>query len=157
MQLRCPVVALALALAPLPASAQPVEEVRTSSPDTPTLPEDLFGLPPDRWSFAKKLWEGTEPCTAEECEAGYTTGDLVISVERNKEYLRVIAGFRGCESVAWNEYKVGKKASKGDTRTIGKRIKKTVETSAKYCKAAVPAIAALDATLLYPSPPTPAS
>lgn len=130
--------------------AQLVEEVRTIDPETPALPEDLFRLPQGTWVFARRLWAGDDPCTAEECEGGYTAGDLVISAERSKRYLRIVAGFRNCGNVAWNEYKVGDKASSGDTRTIGKRIKKTVETAAQYCKQAVPAIATLDARWLYP-------
>lgn len=133
--------------------AQPVEEVRTRSTETPTLPEDLFSLPPGAWVFARQLWAGDEACTADECEAGYTSGDLVVSVERNKRYLRIIAGFRNCDSVAWNEYEVGSKASGSDTKTIAKRLKKTVGTSAEYCKVQAPAIAPLDARLLYPPKP----
>jgi len=108
-------------------------------------------LSPGTWAFARQLWKGDDPCTTEECEAGYTSGDLAVSVERRKTYLRIVAGFRGCESVAWNEYEVGDKASKRDTRTIGKRLKKTIGTSAKYCKVPAPPIATLDARQLYPA------
>ena len=131
-------------------AAQQVEEVRTRSAETPTLPEDLFSLPPGTWVFARQLWAGDDPCTADECEAGYTSGDLVVSVERNKRYLRIIAGFRNCDSVAWNEYEVGNKASGSDTKTIAKRLKKTIGTSAEYCKVAAPTTATLDAHWLYP-------
>ena len=123
------------------------------SPDSPGLPEDLFRLPPGTWAFGKQLWKGDEPCTAEACEAGYTSGDLAVSVERSKTVLRIVAGFRGCENTAWNEYEVGKRASKSDTRTIRKRLKETVGTSAKYCKVAAPPIAELDARYLYPTAP----
>ena len=103
------------------------------------------------------MWKGDEPCTADECEAGYTSGDLVVSVERSKKNLRVVAGFRGCESVSWNEYDIGSKASSRDTKTIAKRLKQTVGTSAKYCKVPAPSIATLDARQLYPiqTQPTP--
>ena len=104
---------------------------------------------PGTWAFGNQLWKGDEPCTAEACEAGYTSGDLAVSVERSKTVLRVVAGFRGCENTAWNEYEVGKRASKSDTRTIRKRLKETVGTSAKYCKVAAPPIADLDARYLY--------
>jgi hypothetical protein len=150
MRLRYPGLLAALFLAPTLAAAQPVEEVRSPNANTPTLPEDLFNLPPGAWALARKLWEGNEPCTVDECEAGYTAGDLVVSVERNKEYVRIIAGFRNCGSVAWSEYKIGKKASSGDTKTIRRRIDKAVDTSSKYCKVAAPSVAALDATRLYP-------
>jgi hypothetical protein len=141
-----------LLLASRPSGAWQVEEVRGSA-EAPALPEDLFSLSPGAWAFARQLWKGGEPCTADDCEAGYTHGDLVVSVERNKTYLRIVAGFRACESVAWNEYEVGRKASKRDTKTIAKRLKKTIETSAKYCKIAAPSVAALDARLLYPAQP----
>lgn len=134
---------------------QQVEEVRTANLDTPVLPEDLFRLPPDTWVFARQLWSGDDPCTTDECEAGYTSGDLVVSVERNKRYLRIIAGFRNCASVAWNEYEVGDKASSGDTKAISKRVKKTIKTSAHYCKVEPISVTILDANRLYPLKPSP--
>lgn len=146
------VLAIPLLLAPSMSAARQIEKVPAGSPDAQRLPEDLFNLPPNSWAFAKHLWQGNEPCTANECEAGYTSGELVVSVERAKTYIRVLAGFRGCGSVAWNDYEIGEKASTADTRTIGKRIKKTVGTSAKYCKVATPAIAPFDARQLYPIP-----
>jgi len=152
MTFRFPVLVAALFLVPQLAGAQQVEEVRPAS-DTPALPEDLFRLPPGSWVFARQLWEGDDACTADECEAGYTSGDLVVSVERNKKYLRIITGFRNCGSVAWNEYEIGKKASSGESKTVGKRIKKAVETSAKYCNATAPTVAALDAKQLFPPEP----
>jgi hypothetical protein len=142
----------ALLIASQPSDAQQIEEVR-SNPDAPGLPEDLFRLPPGTWAFAKQLWKGDEPCTADACEAGYTVRDLAVSIERHKTSLRIIAGFRGCANVAWNEYEVGKKASKRDTKTIGKRVETTVGTSAKYCKLAAPPVAQLDARRLYPTEP----
>ena len=156
MMSRYALVAAAMLAITQPSAAQEVEEVR-ANPQAPGLPEDLYRLPPGGWAFARKLWEGEEPCTADECEAGYTSGDLAVSVERNKTSLRIVAGFRGCGNVAWNEYEVGKKASKYDTKTIGKRIKKTVGTSAKYCKMAAPDLAQLDATRLYPAQVQPAN
>ena len=152
MKRRVPVLAAAFLLAPQPSGAQQIEEVRPG-PDAPALPEDLFRLSPGTWAFAKQLWKGDDPCTASECEAGYTSGDLAVSVERHVTSLRIVAGFRGCASVAWNEYEVGNKASNWDTKTIGKRLKKTIETSAKYCKVPAPPIATLDARQLYPIQP----
>lgn len=149
MNLRFSFLAAAFLLTPQSLGAQQIEEVRDSS-DTPALPEDLFGLSPGTWAFAKQLWQGNDPCTADECEAGYTTGDLVVSVERHKTYLRVVAGFRNCKSVAWNEYEIGKKASDRDTKAMRKRLNNTVGTSAKYCKVPAPAVAPLDTRQLYP-------
>jgi hypothetical protein len=152
MILRCSFLAAAVLLMPQPSAAQLVEEVR-SNPQAPGLPEDLFRLPSGVWAFARQLWKGDEPCTADACEAGYTTGDLAVSVERHKTSLRIVAGFRGCANTAWNEYEVGKRASKSDTKTIAKRLKTTVGTSAKYCKVAAPPLAELDARRLYPDDP----
>ena len=149
MKLSCSVLAAALLFTPQLSMAQKVEEVRGSA-DAPKLPEDLFALPPGTWAFAKHLWQGDAPCTADQCEAGYTSGDLVVSVDRHNDYIRVVAGFSGCQSVAWNDYEIGKKASDRDSKTIAKRLKKTVGTSAKYCKAHAPAIAVLDARQLFP-------
>ena len=38
---------------------------------------------------------------------GSNSGDLVISVEHAKEYTRVIAGFRNCQAVAFQEAQTG--------------------------------------------------
>ena len=146
----------AFLLAALPAAAQQIEEVPLSNTNSPALPEDLFRLPPGKWAVARQLWKGDEPCTADACEAGYTSGDLVASVERSKRNLRVVAGFRGCVSVSWNEYEVGDKASNRDTKTIARRLKQTVGTAAKYCKVPAPTVAALDARQLYPVQAQPA-
>lgn len=152
MILRCAGIAAAIFLMSQPSPAQLIEEVR-SSPDSPGLPEDLFRLPPGTWAIARQLWKGDEPCTADACEAGYNAGDLAVSVERHKTSLRIVAGFRGCANTASNEYDVGKRASKSDTKTIAKRLKSTVGTSAKYCKVEAPPLAELDARRLYPIEP----
>jgi hypothetical protein len=152
MKFRFPVLCAALLLIAQPSSAQKVEEVKKITTETPSLPEDLFRLPPGSWYFSKELWAGDAPCTTDECEAGYNSGDLVISVERNKGYLRIISGFRGCASVSWSEYEIGKSASSSDTKTVGKRIKKAVETAAKYCKLTAPTVPALDTRQLFPVP-----
>lgn len=144
------VLSAALALQPAAAGGQEVEQVRASSPDAPGLPEDLFRLPPGHWAFGRQLWQGDDPCTAEACEAGYTSGDLAVSVERSKKHVRIVAGFRGCPNVAWNEYEIGDKASGRDTKTVRKRLKQTIATSAKYCKMPAPTVAELDTARLFP-------
>ena len=148
--------ALAIGVASLlvaaPAGAQ-VEKVRAGSLDAPGLPEDLFDLPPGGWATAKQLWAGRDPCTVDQCEAGYTSGDMVVSVERSKEFVRVVGGFRNCANVAWNQFEVGTKASKSDTKKIASRVKRVLKTSAKYCKVTAPAVPTLDATLLFPPRP----
>jgi hypothetical protein len=148
-----PAFALALLLTPPPLAAQRVEKVQAGSAGAQKLPEDLFALPPGAWAFAEHLWQGDSPCTADACEAGYTSGGLAVSVERAKDYVRILAGFQGCASVAWSDYHIGKKASGGDGKEIGRRIKKAAATSAKYCKLAAPEVPTLDARLLYPPAP----
>jgi len=37
----------------------------------------------------------------DQCEAGFNSRDLVVSVEHSKAYVRVIAGFRSCAKVAF--------------------------------------------------------
>jgi hypothetical protein len=139
-----------LIAAPVVASAQIVEKVREGTPGAPGLPEDLFDLPPGQWVLAKQLWAGRDPCTADQCEAGYTSGDLAVSVERSKEAARIVLGFRNCPNVAWSELEVGSKGSKSDTRLISKRLKKVLATSAKFCKLTEPTLPPLDATWLFP-------
>lgn len=141
---------------PPPLAAQRVEKVPAGSADALQLPDDLFTLPPGIWAFARHLWEGNEPCTADGCEAGYTSGDLVVSVERAKENVRILAGFRNCGSRAWNYHEIGGKASGRDTKAIGKAIRRAVRASAKSCKVEAPAVAELDTRSLYPAAPQPA-
>ncbi|TMJ15735.1 MAG: hypothetical protein E6G94_06185 [Alphaproteobacteria bacterium] len=153
MKVAAPTLIAALLLTPTPLASQRVEKVKAGSSEAQKLPEDLFGLPPGAWAFAEHLWQGEAPCTADACEAGYTSGELAISVERAKTWVRILAGFRGCASVAWSDFEIGKKASGGDSKEVRRRIKKAVGTSAKYCKAEAPAVAELDAKRLYPAPP----
>ena len=138
-----------LLAASLPVAAQ-VEKIKEGTQGAETLPDDLFRLPPGAWAFGQQLWKGDDPCTASDCEAGYNSGDLVVSVRREKQNVRVTAGFRGCKSVAWNDYEIGDKATTSDTKTVGKRIKKTIATSAKYCKVAEQSVPELDTRRLYP-------
>lgn len=142
-----------LLLASPGAFAGSVQEVRAGDGESPAFPEDLFSRPPGAWAFASHLWKGDDPCTAESCEAGYTVGDLALSVARYQTSLTIVAGFRGCANVAWNNYEIGDKASKRDTKAIVKRISKTVAASAEYCKLAAPEIPPLDASRLYPPKP----
>jgi len=60
------------------AGAQRVVEVPASDIDV-AKPEDLYSLPPGRWHLGRQLWQGSDPCTATQCEAGFTAGALVIS------------------------------------------------------------------------------
>ena len=88
------------------AQAQEIVEVPVSQSGV-VLPEDVFGLPPDQWFVARQVTQGDVPCSPDACEAGFTSGDLVISVEHAKQFVRVIAGFRGCPGVAFQEVETG--------------------------------------------------
>jgi hypothetical protein len=142
-------------VASVPSRAQRVEEVTTASPDAPALPEDLFRLPPGVWAFARQLWKGDDACAPDECEAGYTFGELVVSVERSKRFVRIVAGFRDCQSVAWNEYEIGDKPANSDTKNIERLVKKTVGTLAKYCGTSAPKIPIFEAGQLFLVSPKP--
>jgi hypothetical protein len=114
-------------------------------------PDDLFSLPPGQWQFAKHLWEGTEPCTPSQCEAGITVSDLVVSVEHSGEFVRIIAGLRGCESVGYSEVEVGTKPGKPTFGRVRKQVERVVKGTAKTCNATAPAIPSLEAAQLFPS------
>ena len=131
---------------------QAQEIIKVDAKDAPTVarPDDLFQLPPGQWYFAKQLWSGNEPCDATHCEAGFTSGDLVISVERSDKFARLIAGFRNCEAVAFSEMEPGNKPGKYARKKINKQVKNVVKGLAKSCNATAPEVADLDAALLFP-------
>ena len=108
--MRFPLLAAALAasVAGTPLRGQEIVEVAASKAGV-ALPEDVFALPPGQWFVARQVSQGNEPCTPEACEAGFNSGDLVVSVEHAKEYVRVVAGFRGCQGVAFQEVETGMK------------------------------------------------
>jgi hypothetical protein len=137
--------------------AQEIVKVPATQAPSVSRPDDLFRLPPGEWHFARLLWEGSEPCSEESCEAGFTTGDLVVSVERSKQYARIIAGLRGCEATAYSEMDIGKKPSKSKSKKLAKQVQTVVKGLGKSCKLTVPAVAPLDALRLYPAAPPPAS
>lgn len=58
----------------------------------PPIPSHLFQLPERQWVVS--------PCAAERCEAGYRSGDLVLSVRRAPEAIIAVAGVRGCDAVS---------------------------------------------------------
>src|SRR5688500_6022486 len=90
------------------AHAQEIVQVPASESGV-VLPEDLFALPSGQWFMAKQVSQGSAPCTPDGCEAGFTSGDLVVSVEHAKDHVRVIAGFRGCPGVAFQEIETGER------------------------------------------------
>ena len=140
----------ALSLLAAPSLAQEVVQVPASDAPTVARPDDLFLLPPGQWHFAKQLWSGNEPCDVQHCEAGYTSGDLVISVERSEKFVRLIAGFRNCEAVAFSEQEPGTKPGKYSRKKIRKQVNYVVKGLAKTCNLTAPTVPDLDPALLFP-------
>jgi hypothetical protein len=141
----------ALSLLAAPSLAQEVVKIPAKEAPTVARPDDLFALPPGQWQFARQLWSGNEPCDAQHCEAGYTSGDLVISVERSEKFVRLIAGFRNCEAVAFSEMEPGNKPGKYNRKKIAKQVNNVVKGLAKSCNTAAPAVADLDPKQLFPA------
>lgn len=139
----------ALLLSSAAVAAQEIVKVPQSKAQV-ARPDDLFALAPGQWHFAKHLWEGTAPCTATECEAGYTIGDLVISAEHAGEFVRIIAGLRGCESVGYSEVHVGTKPGKPTFGRVRKQVERVVKGTAKTCSMTAPDFPSLDAAQLFP-------
>jgi len=141
-----------LLIAAVPGRAQEIVKVPQSQATSVARPDDLFNLPPGQWHFAKRLWEGSEPCTPEACEAGYTSGDLVVSAEHSGDFVRIIAGHRSCASTGFSEVEVGKKPGKPTFGRVRKQVDRVVKGVSKTCQLAVPDVPALDAAQLFPKP-----
>ena len=139
----------ALLLSSAAVAAQEIVKVPQSKAQV-ARPDDLFALAPGQWHFARHLWEGTAPCTATECEAGYTIGDLVISAEHSGEFVRIIAGLRGCESVGYSEVHVGTKPGKPTFGRVSKQVDRVLKGLGKQCSMAVPVVPKLEAAQLFP-------
>ena len=131
------------------AQSQEIVEVPASKADV-ALPEDIFILPPGQWYVARQVSQGNEPCTPDACEAGFNSGNLVISVEHAKEFVRVIAGFRGCQAVAFNEVETGNRPGKYGRGKVSDLIKKAVKAAGKTCKVTAPSVPDLDVASLFP-------
>ena len=144
---------LALTAIPAASVAQEIVKVPQSHSRAVARPDDLFTLPPGQWHVAKRLWEGQEPCTSEQCEAGLNSGDLVVSAEHSGEFIRIIAGFRGCDAVGSSEVEVGKKPGKPTFGRIRDQMKRVIKGVAKTCKIAAPGLPALDSSQLFPARP----
>ncbi|MFL5238142.1 MAG: hypothetical protein ACJ8EL_11165 [Rhizomicrobium sp.] len=130
-------------------AAQEIVKVQRSDARATARPDDLFTLAPGQWHMARRSSEVTGPCTADQCEAGFTNGEIVISAEHSGEFVRIIAGFRGCEAVGASEVEVGKKPGKPTFARIREQTKRVVKGIAKTCKIAAPAIPPLDAGQLF--------
>src|SRR4029453_1589770 len=112
------------------ARSQEIVEVPASKAGV-VLPDDLFSLPPGQWFVSKQVSQGNDPCTPEACEAGFNSGDLVISVEHAKEDVRVVAGFRGCPGVAYQEIETGMRPGSGKRGQVSRLIKDVVKGAEK--------------------------
>jgi hypothetical protein len=115
-----------------------------------SLPEDIFALPPGQWFVARQVSQGNDPCTPEACEAGFNSGDLVISVEHAKEHVRVVAGFRGCQGIAFQEIETGMKPGSSRRGEVSALIKAVVKGAEKSCKVKAPSVPKLDVSSLFP-------
>ena len=147
VQLLC---ALAALSAPAAGLAQEIVKVPVSKANV-SRPDDLFNLPPGQWFAAKQLWQGgREPCDADGCEAGFNSGDLVISVEHAKGFVQVVAGFKECESVGFSEVEVGSKADSYERSRVSDLVKKVVKGLEKTCSRKAPSVPKLDVAAMFP-------
>ena len=131
------------------AEAQEIVKVPASTANV-SRPDDLFALPPGQWQMAKTLSAEPEACVSDQCEAGFTSGDLVVSVEHSKEFVRIIAGFRGCEGTAYSEVEVGTKPGKPTFGRVSSQIKRVLKGLAKTCNMTAPEVPKLEVANLFP-------
>jgi hypothetical protein len=129
--------------------AQEIVEVPASKAGV-SLPEDIFGLPPGQWFVAKQVSQGSQPCTTDACEAGFNSGNLVISVEHANNHVMVIAGFRGCQGVAFQEIETGMKPGSGMRGEVSHLLRKVVKAAEQTCKVKAPDVPKLDVAALFP-------
>jgi len=140
--------AFALAL-PGAALAQRIIEVPSSEVDV-AKPEDLYAREPGRWHLARELWRGDEPCTGTQCEAGYTSGDLAVSAERDGPSVIITATWRGCSSTAYSQLDLGDTVSKGERKKVAKQVQRVIKGLGKTCKVEMPEVAPLIGDWLFP-------
>jgi len=133
-----------------PVFGQRIEEIPASKAPTVYRPDDLFKLPAGQWHYAKHLWEGSDACLLDQCEAGYTAGDLVLSVEHSKGWVRVMAGFRNCAPVAFSEIETSMSPDRYLRSHVENQVKRVVKGAAKTCKVAAPAVANLSVASMFP-------
>lgn len=140
--------AVALILASTAVRAQEIVEVPANKANV-ARPDDLFSLSPGQWHMAKLLAAGSEPCASDQCEAGFTSGDLVVSVEHAKDFVRIIAGFKGCERTAYSEVEVGSKPGKPTFGRVAKQVERVVKGLGKTCRMTVPAVPKLEVASMF--------
>jgi hypothetical protein len=146
--MRSLILAFTLLFASVAVQAQEIVEVPASKANV-ARPDDLFNLPPGQWQMAKSLSAGSEPCVADQCEAGFTSGDLVVSVEHAKDFVRIIAGFRDCERTAYSELEVGSKPGKPTFGRVSKQVSRVVKGLGKQCNKTVPEVPKLDVASMF--------
>lgn len=129
--------------------AQEIVEVPASKANV-ARPDDLFNLPPGQWHMAKSLSGEAEPCVSDQCEAGFTSGDLVVSVEHAKDFVRIIAGLKGCERTAYSEVEVGSKPGKPTFGRVSKQVDRVVKGLGKQCNMTAPSVPKLEVAQLFP-------
>jgi hypothetical protein len=91
--------ALSLLALAMPSQAHRTAPILIDPP--PAIPDYLFALPDREWRFAELLWQGSAPCTPDQCEAGYHDGDLVVSEMRESNSVQAVAGLRNCIAVTY--------------------------------------------------------
>jgi hypothetical protein len=149
MRLRA-LIFLAAAMTCAPLLAQHIEKIDASKAPTVYRPDDLFRLPPGQWHYAEHLWKGPSPCLLDQCEAGFTSGDLVVSVEHSKGYVRAIAGFRNCAPVAFSEVETTKSPDRYLRSHVEAQVKRVVKGAAKSCNVKAPEVANLSVSSMFP-------
>jgi hypothetical protein len=140
---------LALLFASTAVQAQEIVEVPASKANV-ARPDDLFALPPGQWHMARSLTQGSDACVSDQCEAGFTSGDMVVSVEHAKEFVRIIAGFKGCEKTAYSEVEVGSKPGKPTFGRVAKQVQQVVKGAGKTCGVTAPDVPKLDVASMFP-------
>lgn len=144
------IVLLSVSMISMPVFAQHIEKIDASKAPTVYRPDDLFNLAPNQWHYAEHLWQGSAPCTVEQCEAGFTSGDLVLSVEHSKGWVRVMAGFRNCAPVAFSEIETSKTPGRYSRSKVESQVGQVVKGAAKSCKVTAPPIANLSVASMFP-------
>jgi hypothetical protein len=142
--------ALALLCSSAHVVAQEIVKVPQSHSRAVSRPDDLLTLSQGQWHMARQLWEGAAPCTPEQCEAGLNGGDFVVSIEHSGEFVRIIAGFRGCQAVGSSEVEVGKKPGKPSFGRVQDQMKRVLKGISKTCNVATPPLPPLDVAQLFP-------
>jgi hypothetical protein len=141
--MRLPLILTALSLLAAPSQAQEVVKVPAKEAPDVARPDDLFALPPGQWQLAT-------PCDDKQCEAGFTSGDLVVSVERSEKFVRIIAGLKNCEAVGFSEIETGNKPGKGTRKKVAKQVSNVVKGVAKSCNVTVADVAPFDVSPMFP-------